>query len=99
MKLYVVLLESLPSGAKLAQTAHAVSELHAARPEACEVWREASNTVVILAAGERALAELAFEPGAVEFREPDRGGERTAVALFPSSAGARKLLRRAALAA
>ena len=59
MKLYVAVLDVLSSGDRLAQCAHAVAEIHAQQPGACAAWREASNTVVVLAMPASELARLA----------------------------------------
>jgi hypothetical protein len=98
-KLYVAVADSLGPGARLAQCAHAVAEVHAAQPDACRAWRDDSNTVVILAMPAARLGELAQHEGATPFREPDLGNELTAVAVFPQGDDTRRLLRRARLAA
>lgn len=98
MKLYIAVQADLPPGAKLAQTAHAVAEIHVRAPAACAAWRAAGNVVVVLDVCPERLAQLAAEPGAAEFREPARGDARTAVALFPTTPTARKILRTAPLA-
>ena len=43
------------------------------------------------------VTAMAHGDAVVEFREPDRGMERTAIAVFPTE-GTRRLLRRARLA-
>lgn len=47
-RLYVCIDSALGPGARLAQCAHAVAEMHAADPARCAAWRESSNTVVVL---------------------------------------------------
>lgn len=103
MRLYVALLDALSPGARVAQAAHAVTEMALVHPDAFRAWRDGTNTVVALAVDGDALDALlvAAHVGgdvAVEFREPDRGDERTAVAIFPRAAAVRRLLRRAPLA-
>lgn len=103
MRLYLALLDALSPGARVAQAAHAVTEMALAHPETFRAWHRGTNTVVALAMGARELEGLLVEAAArgdvaVEFREPDRADERTAVAIFPRAAGVRRLLRRAPLA-
>lgn len=103
MKLYLVVLDALMAGERIAQAAHAVTEMALAHPVAFRAWHDGTNTVVCLAMDARGLFEVLHaatmhgDPVA-EFCEPDRGGELTAVALFPSHAAVRRLLRRAPLA-
>lgn len=97
-RLYVALDERLAPGQRLAQCAHAVAAAHAAMPAACHRWREGSNAVVVLAVPPGRLADLAARRGAAAFREPDLGGELTAVALFPEDDATRRALRRERLA-
>ncbi len=98
-RLYVAVSDALGPGARLAQCAHAVAELHAVAPGVCAAWRGTSNTVVIVAAPPERLAELADFEGAAAFREPDLGDELTAVAILPRDARALRALRRLPLAA
>lgn len=102
MKLYLAVLDGLTAGERVAQAAHAVTEMAVEHPEAFRAWRDNGNTVVCVVMSaremERLLASAAMAGDAVvAFCEPDRGGERTAVAVFPSQA-TRRLLRRATLA-
>lgn len=60
MKLYVAILNTLVGGARLAQSGHAVAEIHAQQPAACATWRETSNTIVCVQMDAEALARLAF---------------------------------------
>lgn len=101
-RLYVALLATLPVDDRPPQTAHAVVEMAVAHGEAVRAWRDTSNVVVIvtMTAGElETLLRTAWMAGdrAAEFREPDRGDERTAVAVFPTGATLR-VLRGARLA-
>lgn len=97
-RLYVCVDEGLKPGARLAQCAHAVAEVHAAAADVCRAWRSSSNVVVVLAVPVDRLARLAATPGAAAFREPDLGNELTAVALFPRDPEALRIVRRARLA-
>lgn len=98
MKLYVALLDQLTPGQRLAQNAHVVGEMWAEWPEATRAWRASSNVVAVVTVDRYDLAELAADPRAVEFREPDMGDARTAVALWPSTAASERILQRAPLA-
>lgn len=102
MKLYLAVLDDLTPGERIAQAAHAVTEMAVEHPEAFRAWHRGTNTVVCVAMGaremERLLVTAAMEGDAVvAFCEPDRDGERTAVAVFPSQA-TRRVLRKAMLA-
>lgn len=96
-KLYVALLEELDRGAELAQCAHAVTEMHARHPAACEAWRTGGNTVAVVSLDAEGLGRLAACPATAPFFEPDRDMEMTAVAAFESELS-RPILRRAKLA-
>lgn len=98
-RLYVALLDTLPADDRPPQTAHAVVEMALAHAEAVRAWRDGENIVAVVemdAAGLEALLRVAWmaDDRAADFREPDRGNERTAVAVFPTGATLR-LLRRA----
>lgn len=100
MKFYVALLDGLTAGERTAQVAHAVTEFALAHPHALRAWRDGSNTVAVVELAGPDLGELARAARlggdtAADFSEPDRGGERTAVALFPTSPVARRIVRRA----
>lgn len=102
MKLYLAVLDDLTAGERIAQAAHAVTEMAVEHPEAFRAWHRGTNTVVCVAMNAREMERLLVTAAmagdaAVAFCEPDRGGERTAVAVFPSVA-TRRLLRRATLA-
>ena len=60
MKLYVAVLDTLTGGARLAQSGHAVAEIHAQQPAACAMWRETSNTIVCVEINATMLERLAF---------------------------------------
>lgn len=94
--LYVVVLNSLTIGEKLAQAVHATAEIHAARRFECVAWRKESNTVVVVEMEAEKLAYLAQCWGSAPFYEPDRNNELTAVAAFETPY-TRRLLRRAQL--
>ena len=103
MKLYLAVLATLTAGERIAQAAHVVTELALAHPEAFRAWHSASNTVVVVTMDARALAMLYVTASlngeaCAMLCEPDRAGEQTAVAVFPSTAATRRLLRRAPLA-
>lgn len=94
-KLFVVTRADLGPGHQAAQSFHAGLEFARERPEECAAWQSRSNTVALLAADdERALALLAArarDAGASVtcWREPDRGGELTAVVLGPGRSSQR----------
>lgn len=97
-RLYLVVDDALPRGLGWAQVAHVTAEIFAARPAECAAWRAASNTVVVLGVPAERLARLAARPGATSFREPDLGGELTAVAILDPDPATTRLLRRERLA-
>lgn len=96
-KLYVALVDTLDAGQRCAQTAHVLSELWHARGEQCRAWRASTNIVAVVTADRHTLALLAADPTAAEFREPDLGDMRTAVALWPSTDASRRALARCPL--
>lgn len=103
MRFYLAVLDALTAGERIAQAAHAVTEMALAHPEAFRAWHAGTNTVVVVEMDGRRLATLLWTAQAagdapVAFHEPDRGDERTAVAVFPHAATTRRLLRRAPLA-
>lgn len=103
MRLYLAVLDALTPGERIAQAAHAVTEMALAHPEAFRAWHRGTNTVVVVEMDAHRLAEVlwtaqACGDAAVAFCEPDRGDERTAVAVFPTAPAVRRLLRRAPLA-
>lgn len=100
--LYIALLDTLTAGECIAQTAHVVTEMALVHPEAVRAWRDGANVVRCVEMDAAALETLLrtawmADDHAVDFHEPDRGNERTAVAVFPTGATLR-LLRRARLA-
>lgn len=102
VKLYLAVLDDLTPGERIAQAAHAVTEMAVGNCEAFRRWHSGSNTLVVVTMDAGALERLlvtamAHGDAVVEFREPDRGMERTAIAVFPTE-GTRRLLRRARLA-
>ena len=102
VRLYLAVLDTLTAGERIAQAAHAVTEMAVGHREAFREWRDGANIVVVVVMDARALETLLMTAtlagdAVVAFCEPDRGGERTAVAVFPS-AGTLRLLRRATLA-
>lgn len=102
MKLYLAVLDALTAGERIAQAAHAVTEMALGHPDAFRAWHSGTNTVVAVAMSGERLAMLLHTTmvagdAVVAFHEPDRGNERTAVAVFPS-APALRLLKRAPLA-
>lgn len=86
----------LPPGDQAVQAAHAALDFAAAEPVIFRRWQQSSNTLALLAAPDELelcwLLERARRARvtAVPFREPDLGGELTAVALEP---GGRALCR------
>lgn len=102
MRLYLAVLDTLGAGHRVAQAAHALTELALAHPAAFRAWREAGGVVVAVALPGDALAELTEEAStagdaSAVFHEPDRGGERTAIAVLPRSPSVRRILRQAPL--
>lgn len=102
--MFVVTRADLSAGSQIAQTAHAVSEYALTRTVEAARWREDSNSLVVVAAPGlpelEALAARARDRGLdpVEFREPDMGGELTAVLLPGGSALPGKLVANLPLA-
>jgi hypothetical protein len=94
--LYVVVLNSLTVGEKIAQAVHATAEIHATHHFECASWRKESNTVVVVEMEAEKLEYLAQCWGSASFYEPDRSNELTAVATFETPYN-RRLLRRAQL--
>ena len=101
-KLFVVVDQALPPGARLAQAVHGALAFAAEHPEVERAWRERSNTVAVLACDGGRLplllerAEIDAVPVAT-FREPDLGDRMTAVVLGPG-ARSRRLVRNFPLA-
>lgn len=103
MRLYLAVLDALTAGQRIAQAAHAVTEMAVGHPEAFRAWHAGTNTVVCVVMDARALDALVraariYGDRAVAFHEPDRGGERTCVAVFPEAPAVVRMLRRAPLA-
>lgn len=92
-KLYVIVRADLPAGAQLAQSVHAAIAFAIEHRERTRGWHADSNNLVVLAVPDEvalsALSASAAELDHVEFREPDFGGELTAIAL---GAGAERLV-------
>lgn len=90
MKLFLVVREDLSPGAKAVQACHAMKAYNVTYPEEDRAWYENSNTLALLEAkDETELEDLlakAKSKGipAIEFREPDRDDEITAIAIGPS---------------
>ncbi len=102
MRLYLAVLDALTAGERIAQAAHAVTEMALGHPGAFRAWHAGTNTVVCVAMTGEHIARLLHTAtmagdAAVAFYEPDRDDERTAVAVFPSGPALR-LLKRAPLA-
>ena len=95
-RLYIGVRSDLPPGLQLAQACHALREFAAAHPALDAAWHAGANNLVVLwLRNEAELEEYARRLAAAsvplaEFREPDLGGERTALAF----AGAGKPLVR-----
>ena len=94
--LYVVVLNSLSIGEKIAQAVHATAEIFAGYHFGCVAWRRESNTVVVVEMEAEKLKYLAHCWGSAPFYEPDKNNELTAVAAFETPYN-RRLLRRAQL--
>jgi len=95
IKLYVVVRADLRPGLQLAQSCHAVRLFTEEHPEADRAWfRDSNNLVCLQAESKEHLAKLAYDatnrcvPVSM-FREPDLGGELTAIVIGP--AGGRML--------
>lgn len=101
MKLYIVTRGGLPPGAVAAQSVHAAHEFEDRFPEDYRVWREASNTLVLLSTEDgdslHSLLEQALEHGipVAPFYEPDLDDELTAIAIGPQG---KRLCRKLRLA-
>lgn len=91
-RLYVVTRSDLKPGAQLAQSCHAVASFAVAHPEAHRAWATGEANVVCLSAGDELELERLLEQAAraalpsAAFREPDLGGELTAIALAGDAA-------------
>lgn len=91
-KVYLVVRADLPPGQQAVQAAHALQELNVHHGELVRGWYARSNTLAFLATkDELSLEKLhtkAQEHGftCVQFREPDRDKELTALALGPEAA-------------
>lgn len=102
-KLFLITRADLPPGAQAVQAAHAFRELIALYPNEEAAWYRVSNHIALLAArNERELANLlraARDRGIphASFREPDFGGQLTAIALAPGP-HARSICRKLPLA-
>jgi hypothetical protein len=89
-RLVLVTRADLPPGAQAVQAAHAMRAFAAEHPELERSWFERSNTLALLAvAGEAELDGLvtkALDRGLAfsVFREPDLGGQLTAVCFEPT---------------
>ena len=96
-KLYIVVRADLPAGLQLPQSYHAGRLFAAEHPALEQYWYEHSNNLVIVSVpNKEALAKLAYEMtvrglAVSMFREPDLGGEPTALAVEP--AGGKMLSR------
>lgn len=94
-KLYVLVREDLPPGARVAQAVHGAHEFADGCPVEYARWRENSNTVSVLGVRDEPhlryfveMAEMWDVPYAL-FREPDMDGARTVLVLAPSPASQR----------
>ena len=102
-KLFLITRADLSPGAQAVQAAHAFRELIARHPDEEGAWYRDSNHLALLAApDEHALFRIlraARDRGIphASFREPDFGGQLTAIALAPG-AHARSICRRLPLA-
>lgn len=100
-KVFLVTRADLPPGQQAVQAAHALQELNVQHGELVRGWYARSNTLAFLAAkDEEALKRLHVEAQAkglvsVQFCEPDRNKEVTALALGPEAA---RMVRRLPLA-
>lgn len=100
-RLYLVTRGDLPAGQQAVQAAHALRQWVAEQPALDAQWFATSTTLALLTTtDEPALEQLARRAGeqglaVAAFREPDRGGELTAIAIEPRG---RKLVRRLPLA-
>lgn len=87
-KLYLVTRSDLPAGQQAVQAAHAMRQFAADFPDVDRQWFESSNTLALLAVPDepslaRLLRKARWRGPVSEFREPDRGGELTAIAIGP----------------
>jgi peptidyl-tRNA hydrolase len=88
-RLFLITREDLSAGAQAVQAAHALREFSAKYPEEDQHWYKSSNTLIMkVVPNEPELLSLlqdAENQGikVVQFREPDRGDELTALALAP----------------
>ena len=100
-KLYLVTRADLPAGQQAVQACHAMRRFAEEHPTVERAWFSGSETLALLAVKDEAglvrVVERAQDRGlrVASFREPDRGGELTAIALEP---GARRLVRSLPLA-
>lgn len=83
-KLYTVTRSDLPTGARIAQTAHAVAAFATAHPEPFRAWAlPEQRNVVCLEAPELDALLARLQSAGVRcalFRETDLGGQLTAIA-------------------
>jgi peptidyl-tRNA hydrolase len=88
-KLYIVVRADLKPGLQAAQACHALRLFSAEHPEEDRAWYEGSNNLVLLQVPDErellALREKADGCPASLFREPDLGGEATALAFGPAA--------------
>lgn len=88
-KLYLVVRKDLSPAQQAVQAAHGLAEFSALHWEIFSSWRADSSTLALLeVANEEELQALLVQATyrgveAAEFREPDLGGEITAVAVGP----------------
>ena len=100
-KLYQVVRGDLSPGQQAVQSSHALVEMFIHYPELIRSWYESSNTLALLSvASEKHLKELQLAAQlhkipSVQFREPDRNNETTALCLGPE---ALRLVRKLPLA-
>ncbi len=90
LKLYLVVRKDLDPAQQAVQACHALQAFNIEHPSEVLAWVKDSNTLAFLeATSEEHLGVLLNkavdrEIPAAEFREPDRGYERTAIAIGPS---------------
>jgi len=91
-KMYVITRADLSAGLRAAQSCHALRQFVADHPASDRRWYEHSNNLVVLEARDQQhLQQLADQLGqagceVAAFREPDLGGELTAVAALGEGA-------------
>lgn len=98
-RLYVVTREDLPPGQQAVQSIHAVVAWTSTWPDLSRAWELGSNTLALLSVPDEhdlyRLLSRARRKGLrhVEFREPDRGFEITAIVLEPGEESSRLCAR------